>query len=268
MVARSPPLSPYPRPPSAAYAYEQAIALAQYQAGFLANTSHELRSPLNRVISLHQLILEDLCDSPEEERLFLQQAYAATQAVLKQLDLLIGLSKLEIGRTPLDPQPLSVRELLDQLTPLVELQAANRSCRLTVVAAATEGYLYGDPQALQQALILLVEGAIAAGSQQLYLAAEAAGDRICLQLEQDVPVAAWQGFEGAIAPAPPAPPALSADMLSPAFKQQLAARILAQMGSKLVLSPGAAHLLGAAEASRFSHFEISFTALAEDPEFD
>jgi signal transduction histidine kinase len=48
--------------------YWRAIELAQFKAGFLARTSHELRSPLNGMISGLQLILSDLCDDAAEER--------------------------------------------------------------------------------------------------------------------------------------------------------------------------------------------------------
>jgi hypothetical protein len=63
--------------------------------------------PINQIISLHQLILEGLCESPEEEREFLTQANQAIYRVLQNLDLLINLSKLEIGA--LTPQLRSCR---------------------------------------------------------------------------------------------------------------------------------------------------------------
>src|SRR5688572_4119363 len=78
-------------------AYDRLQHQAQQQAAFLGTASHELRSPINQIISLHQLILEDLCESPAEEREFIAQANQAIQTVLKNLDLLITLSKFDIG---------------------------------------------------------------------------------------------------------------------------------------------------------------------------
>ncbi len=51
-----------------------AAQMGQYKAGFLARTFHELGSPLTSLISLYQLILSDLCDSPAEERDCIAQA--------------------------------------------------------------------------------------------------------------------------------------------------------------------------------------------------
>ncbi|HEY9734737.1 MAG TPA: histidine kinase dimerization/phospho-acceptor domain-containing protein, partial [Trichocoleus sp.] len=140
-------------------AYQRALALAQYQAGFLANTSHELRSPLNQVISLHQLIQADLCESPEEERLFLSQAQEATNRALQNLDLLTAISKLELGRTVPDLQPVQMTLLLTRFQRLIELQAANRNCRLKIALPSEDLYGLSDPHWLQQAMVLLVEGA-------------------------------------------------------------------------------------------------------------
>ena len=77
--------------------YDRLLQQTQHQASFLGTASHELRSPINQIISLHQLILEDLCESPAEEREFIAQANQAIQTVLKNLDLLITLSKLDMG---------------------------------------------------------------------------------------------------------------------------------------------------------------------------
>ena len=60
-------------------AYRQLLALERFKSGFLARTSHELRSPINTIVSLHQLILEDLCEGPEEEKEFIEQSKNAAQ---------------------------------------------------------------------------------------------------------------------------------------------------------------------------------------------
>ena len=49
-----------------AYALQRQIS--HFKGGFLARISHELRSPLSQLTSLHQLILNDLCEDPQEER--------------------------------------------------------------------------------------------------------------------------------------------------------------------------------------------------------
>src|SRR4028118_557337 len=87
-------------------AYEMAKEMSQFKAGFLARTSHELRSPLSSLIGMHQLILSDLCDSPEEAREFVAQANASALKMVKVLDEVIAVAKTEHGTNQLEIQPL------------------------------------------------------------------------------------------------------------------------------------------------------------------
>ncbi|XHX75955.1 MAG: sensor histidine kinase [Stenomitos frigidus ULC029] len=79
-------------------AYQFATEMSQFKGGFLARTSHELRSPLNGMIGMHQLILEDLCDSPEEEREFIAQANESALKLIKLLDTVLDVARLEHGK--------------------------------------------------------------------------------------------------------------------------------------------------------------------------
>ncbi|MBD2256142.1 HAMP domain-containing sensor histidine kinase [Pseudanabaena sp. FACHB-2040] len=221
-----------------ALAYQRALALAQYQAGFLASTSHELRSPINQIISLHQLILEDLCDGPEEERLFLGQAQEAITKVLKNLDLLISISKLEVGRTIPELQPFSIAAIFSKVEKWVAMQAANRGCRLKIIDPDDALYGYGDPQWLQQGLVLLVESAIAAECGQIFLEAYPADAKtLTLVLKHDGSPNTWQATSEPSAESSQPAPAEVLQGLSPAFRQRLANQILARMGGEVTLSP-------------------------------
>lgn len=142
-------------------AYYRALDLAQAKAGFLARTAHELRSPINTVISLHQLILEGLCDSPEEEHEFLLQSDLAARKMLGLLDELIKFSKLEIGR--LQPQYLvtEVHEVMEAVYQQTRLHAADRNVRWRRHDIPKTLYVLTDANWLQQALTNLVHAAIA-----------------------------------------------------------------------------------------------------------
>ncbi len=142
-------------------AYRLATEMSQFQAGFLARTSHELRSPLNSIIGLHQLILSGLCDDPAEEREFIAQAHASALKMVRLLDELIEISRLACGRYQLNCQPLSLKELLNQVHAATHLQAANRRLNLQVVIPELDVFVCADRHWLQQTLILLVDQAIA-----------------------------------------------------------------------------------------------------------
>ncbi|MFB2892434.1 sensor histidine kinase [Aerosakkonemataceae cyanobacterium BLCC-F50] len=138
-------------------AYHLAAEMSQFKAGFLARISHELRSPLNSLIGLHQLIISDLCESPEEEREFVQQAHASALKLVGLIDEILNVSRTEYGTNRLDIQPLQLAEILSQVYDLTHLQAANRNHRLTIETPASEIFVLADPRWLRQVLLNLVD---------------------------------------------------------------------------------------------------------------
>ncbi|NET56597.1 MAG: HAMP domain-containing histidine kinase [Symploca sp. SIO2E6] len=142
-------------------AYEMAKHIGHFKAGFLARTSHELRSPLSSLMGMHQLILSDLCDSPEEERDFLAQANVSAQKMVKLLDEVIAVAKTEHGTNSLDTQPVELAKVFDEVDDLTYLQAANRNLQLEIVAPEPKIYTLADPRRFKQVLLALVDTAIA-----------------------------------------------------------------------------------------------------------
>ncbi len=142
------------------FAYHQVAEIEKFKSGFLARSSHELRSPINSVISLHQLILSDLCEDPAEEREFIAQAQGAAEEMLALLDRLIGLSKLSYGLEPLQPQVLQLEDVFAEVEYFVQLLAQNRSIRLEVTPPDPDLHVLADPRWLRQILVSLMDAPI------------------------------------------------------------------------------------------------------------
>ncbi len=142
-------------------AYQLATEISQFKGGFLARTSHELRSPLNGLIGMQQLILEDLCDNPEEERAFIAQSNQSALKMIKVLDTVLDVARLEHGRLKMELQPLPLAELLQTIHDLTYLQAVDRSLQLQVILPDADLYVLADPLRLQRVLLHLVDGTIA-----------------------------------------------------------------------------------------------------------
>jgi hypothetical protein len=175
-------------------AYHLAAEMSQFKAGFLARTSHELRSPLSRIIGIHQLILSNLCDSPEEEREFLTQANQSILKMVELLDQIIEISKLEHGTSKLDIQPVSLAQLLTQVEKATYLQAANRNLSLQIYLPNPDFYVLASPLHLQQVLIYLVSAAIAQlseGAIQLSCQPDESAGFVYTWLDDTHPDAAW-----------------------------------------------------------------------------
>ncbi|MEH2323161.1 MAG: HAMP domain-containing sensor histidine kinase [Nostoc sp.] len=141
-------------------AYQMAREMSLFKGGFLARTTHELRSPLSGLIGLHQLILSDLCEDPAEEREFIAQAYERTLKLLKLMDEILSVARTEHGTNKLDIQPRPLAEVLEDVHKLTYMLAANRNFPLQLLPADPEIYVLADYLWLRQILISLIDTAI------------------------------------------------------------------------------------------------------------
>ena len=126
---------------------------------FLADVGHEIRTPLTGVIGMTELLLR----TPLDER---QQGYARTvqrsgDHLLRLINDLLDLSRIEAGRLELDPQPVELRALLDEVATLEAPLALERG--LSFEARYDESLprtVRLDATRLRQVLLNLVGNAI------------------------------------------------------------------------------------------------------------
>ncbi|MDJ0553731.1 MAG: HAMP domain-containing sensor histidine kinase [Microcoleaceae cyanobacterium MO_207.B10] len=142
-------------------AYQMASEISKFKAGFLARTSHELRSPINSLIGTLQLIISDLADDPQEEREFANQAYNSALKTLGLLDEIVAVAKIEHGRETMTLEPLQLTRVFEEVEELTYLQAANRSIRLKISPPNADIYVLADELRLKQVLVSLIDTAIA-----------------------------------------------------------------------------------------------------------
>ncbi|MBE9222667.1 HAMP domain-containing histidine kinase [Cyanobacterium stanieri LEGE 03274] len=141
-------------------AFQNASLYARFQAGFLGRVSHEIRSPLGSLMSIHQLILNDLCESEEEEREFIAQAYEYSKKLMNMLDELIEISKLEAGRFELELVPLKCLDFLKFVQEKMKMQGANRNVILDVAMVDESLMIMADREKLAQGFFYWLEVAI------------------------------------------------------------------------------------------------------------
>ncbi|NEP40805.1 MAG: HAMP domain-containing histidine kinase [Okeania sp. SIO2H7] len=175
-------------------AYQMASEMSKFKAGFLARTSHELRSPLSSTIGTLQLITNDLCDSPEEEREFAEQARGAALKMVELIDQLVFVAKTEYGTEKMDIEPLQLSKVFDEVEDLTCLQAANRSIGLNISPPEPNIYVLADLPRFRQVLVSLVDTAIAQmeeGSVNVSARASRESGYVYILIEDQRPVSAW-----------------------------------------------------------------------------
>ena len=141
-------------------AYHMAREMSQFKAGFLARTTHVLRSPLNGLIGLHQLILSDLCENPEEEREFIGQAHERALQLLNLIDEILHIARAEHGNSKLDIQSCSLNIILQEVHELTYMLAENRNYPFEILQSSEEIYVSADRRWLKQILVQIVDTAI------------------------------------------------------------------------------------------------------------
>jgi signal transduction histidine kinase len=128
---------------------------------FLAQVSHDLRTPLNSILSFTKLVLDGLCTSPEEEKEVLRDVFSSGQLLLRLVNDLLDISSIEAGKLALNLEELDPRAMLDSTLPLMAVQAASKNLRLIDdTLEQTLPVVLGDEIRFRQVLINLLSNAV------------------------------------------------------------------------------------------------------------
>jgi PAS domain S-box-containing protein len=140
-------------------ARDAALASDRAKSEFLANISHEMRTPLNAILGMCELMGAQPLPEPQASRAKL--AHAAVGALTATVDDLLDLSKIEAGRLTLDPVPTDIRELFGTAFSLLVSQAHAKSVELKLdVADSVPPFLRADPLRLRQVVANLLHNAL------------------------------------------------------------------------------------------------------------
>ena len=141
----------------------QQLALAsQYKSEFLANMSHELRTPLNSLLLLSRLLADNPNRNLTDKQIeFASTIYGAGSDLLRLIDDILDLSRIEAGRVDVDAVPVDLAQVRGYLEQVFGLQAEEKGLELRVEAAPDlPATITTDAQRLQQILRNLLSNAV------------------------------------------------------------------------------------------------------------
>ncbi|WP_211354068.1 hybrid sensor histidine kinase/response regulator [Thiohalocapsa marina] len=136
-----------------------AEAASEAKSAFVANTSHEVRTPMNAVLGYLDLLLDTPLDT--EQRDMVQRIRSAGQSLLRILNEILDFSKLEAGKVALESAPFRLDQVLEQSAELFAVAAHEKGIELAVDAPLDiSGHYRGDALRLGQILNNLIGNAI------------------------------------------------------------------------------------------------------------
>jgi len=161
-----------------------AEAANEAKSSFLANISHELRTPMNGVIGMTELALETHLS--DEQRDLLGTARNSALSLLEMLNDVLDFSKIEARKLELENIPFDVRKVVAETSKVFAVQARQKGLMFTCeIAPQVPEEISGDPGRLRQVLINLLGNAdkfTKSGGIEVHVSVESTDpEHVCLR---------------------------------------------------------------------------------------
>jgi GAF domain-containing protein len=139
---------------------QQLQMASENKSQFVSSMSHELRTPLNAIIGLTEMMVTNAARFGTEKAMEpLQRVNRAGTHLLGLINQVLDLSKIEAGKLELNPQPVQLVPLIDEVVGTARQLAEQNKNRLTAEAPDDLGSLTVDPMRLRQILFNLLSNA-------------------------------------------------------------------------------------------------------------
>lgn len=141
-------------------AYETAKAANEAKSSFLAQMSHDIRTPLNAIVGMTAIAAARV-QNPEEVSDCLRKIDLSSRHLLTLINEVLDLSKIEKGGVQLTEGPFSISELVQDVSSIIRVQSEEKQQELLLhVTDPVHDRLLGDAPRLRQVLLNLLTNAV------------------------------------------------------------------------------------------------------------
>jgi PAS domain S-box-containing protein len=142
-----------------AAARDAAVEASNTKSAFLANISHEVRTPMNGVLGMTQLLLDSELDA--DQRSLAEHLASSGELMVALINDILDISKIEAGQLQLELNDFSLRESIAKACAVAQPQAMAKGLDLVQeLDAALPALSRGDGRRLYQILLNLIVNAV------------------------------------------------------------------------------------------------------------
>lgn len=134
-------------------------SLEQMRKSFVANASHELRSPLTSMQGFLQAMLDGTIEDSDKNK-YLEIVLSETKRLSSLINSMLDLSRLESGKNPLSLNRFDINVLVKQVTHQFTPNLARKNIHLDTDFVRESSYVFADRDKITQVLINLIDNAI------------------------------------------------------------------------------------------------------------
>ncbi|WP_243291235.1 ATP-binding protein [Bacillus sp. FJAT-47783] len=134
--------------------------LEQMRKDFVANVSHELKTPITSIKGFSETLLDGAMNHRDTLESFLSIILKESERLQTLIQDLLDLSKIEQQGFKLNIQDCDMKELLTEIYTLLESNANERNIDLSLVLPSEKVWVKGDPYRLKQVFINLINNAL------------------------------------------------------------------------------------------------------------
>ncbi len=134
--------------------------LERMRKSFVANASHELRSPLTSMQGFLQAMLDGTIVSDADREKYLKIVHGETKRLSSLINSMLDLSRMESGKNPISPTRFEINSVIRQVVERLEPNLVKKEVQLDIDFARSASYVYADKDKIIQVLINLIDNAI------------------------------------------------------------------------------------------------------------
>jgi two-component system phosphate regulon sensor histidine kinase PhoR len=134
--------------------------LERVRSEFVANVSHELKTPLTSILGFVETLREGGIEDTENRIKFLEIIEGHAKKLYRLIDDLLLLSAIESGKRELRTEPLDLRGMLDRILPLFEKAIAAKKIEIRFEMEPDPFVFRADPKFMEQVFSNLLDNAV------------------------------------------------------------------------------------------------------------